>query len=215
MSISTANQINAIVLSASNDASLINRVNRLLSNLGMSEQLSLHHDLSDAALDFIYQNIDDITLDDGPLEHIVWSFFWRKVKQKSLSEELFSRLVDAYERTKYVALESLVIGLIKEDLLTEAQLNEVLARIPTKTVLKESFASRCRRNLQHGQSLSQEDMITLLDNRSYSTVRFAITTRSISREALLILEQPYTGEKDKKIRLELTRLVNEMRDGVN
>jgi|GEM_PF-7010135 len=58
MSITTANQINAIVLSKPNDASLIDRVNCLLSDLGMSEQMSLHHDLSDAALDFIYRNLD-------------------------------------------------------------------------------------------------------------------------------------------------------------
>lgn len=47
-----------------------------------------------------------------------------------------------------------------------------------------------------GKACPMKRLITLLDNRSYPTIRLAITTRSISREALLILEQPYTGEKD-------------------
>ena len=104
------------------DRTDINTIQDLINSLDISEQLGIHGYLRKIDLEFITINIDSLEINDGVKEHIVYS----NLSRMNWSDKLLGEIVKIYKSYGFIAMESLVITAIKQDIITPTQLKLIL-----------------------------------------------------------------------------------------
>ncbi|MDO3411253.1 hypothetical protein QWJ34_15920 [Saccharibacillus sp. CPCC 101409] len=175
-------------------------INRVLTKMDRGERMTLNGCLSARALSNLYPILNDTVLEREAREHIVWTHFLHESKRRGeiWTDEFVQRIVAEYRANRYIAVESLVVQGLKEDRVTETQIERLAEVMEAKAFVKESAAFRCREKVKAGGELDAEEVSRLLRLRAFSTLDYALDRRAVRPEALRRFAEPEAGEQDRK-----------------
>lgn len=124
---------------------VIRGINRLVGRMTYSEQMELHGSLSPKAMERLYPLLDRLKLVNGAKEHVTWAFFKRKIDAlHALDDGLFREMLEAYGKTRFLAIESLFVEMLKTDKLSMAQLRMAEGIFTGKAFIREAASFRSR-----------------------------------------------------------------------
>ncbi|MCG7409201.1 hypothetical protein MH117_17425 [Paenibacillus sp. ACRRX] len=175
-------------------------VNAALFHLSHEEKSRLYSDLTEAALNGLYPLLDELLLPTEAKEHLTYRYFLvlsKVAAQHRMDRRLLQQISREYDRTSYVALESLLISLLKENRIHEGDL-DILEHIHTKAMIKETFASRVRAKIANGKYLSTDDVKKLLEYKKYAMLQEALLQNAVEYETLYLFVPPNTGDQNYK-----------------
>ncbi|VTR42772.1 hypothetical protein [Paenibacillus lautus] len=91
-------------------------INFLLSKFRYDDIEGIHGDLCNTALQYISNNLEDFHLPKGAKEHILYKKYAFLISEKEdIDAELLLGLVSDYQNYYFLALESLIIEMLKKD----------------------------------------------------------------------------------------------------
>ena len=99
----------------------------------LSDQMGIHSLLNTDTLEFITYNKDNLYVDSGVKEHIVWYYFCKV----EWSDQKLSEIIKIYKQDKYLALESRVVSAIKKDEVNENQVLQIQEVFDSKEIEKQ------------------------------------------------------------------------------
>ncbi|WP_068773830.1 hypothetical protein [Paenibacillus sp. FJAT-26967] len=180
--------------------SLLRKINEAMAVLSIGEQLELHCLLSTEALVGLYETIGEIDINSQAKEHITWHYFKQRllVESSIVGDDFLKDLLSVYEVTRYLALESLIIELLKTFRITNEQLVKIEDNVKSKTFLKESILYKYRSYIVRDNKLTKDEVIELLNLRAYHILDFALESNAVSVEGLNQLILPIVTSADKK-----------------
>ena len=191
---------------------LILQVNQVLAMMDAHEQMDIHGALSSDGINRVYAIRNKITIHPHAKEHIVWSYFKHRISGKdSLSDDLIQEMLQEYEENKFLAVESLFVDSLKNDVLSLSQIEVAENILSGKAFLKESISFKCREIIRSGNSLNADEVSKLIELRAFSTLDFALDKKAITMEGLERFVEPVNSEKDRKIKLVLFQKANKIK----
>jgi hypothetical protein len=171
--------------------------------------MNLFSELSTEAINRIYPLLDKIAIHNHTREHITWTYYKQRIHGlSSLSSDIFQDILNVYLIFKFLALESLVIEMLKTDILSLTQVKIAEKVFLSKAFSKESVAFKYRDMIRSGKKLNSEDVLELLQLRAYTTLDFAIEKNAITTDGLNQIVEPVEKEKDRKTRMALFQKAN-------
>ncbi|MDT8975086.1 hypothetical protein RQP50_02375 [Paenibacillus sp. chi10] len=187
-------------------------VDSILATLSTFELAQLHGDLNNQALNGIYNMINCLEIPTEAKEHVTYRYFLVLTEQhEQLNNALFLQIINEYKKTKYLALESLIVYLLKEDKVNENDLI-LLKDIGTPVIIKEIYAKMMRSKIEKNQMLTDEDVKQLLRYEKYKILECALDKNLVEYLALRLFHFPEEGERNKKHKkvlfLKATQLLN-------
>ncbi|AIQ53744.1 hypothetical protein [Paenibacillus sp. FSL R7-0331] len=193
------------------EAQVSNQLNRLLPLLKVVEQAELHGHLSKAQLIRLYHMLPLLSLHTSVQEHVTWKYFNDKVcedclQSTYLSRELLDELTACYRQNNYMSLESIVIENLKADRISPSDGADLDTLFLGKAFRKEAAAFTCREIVRTGGILNKEQVIQLLELRAYKSLEFALNSKGVNKEGLLVFQNPATQEMDGKAKVRLYQL---------
>ncbi|GIO70414.1 hypothetical protein NYE48_05075 [Paenibacillus sp. FSL M7-1455] len=126
------------MISQACDRSDIHKIQDLINSLDISEQLDIHGFLRKIDLEFITTNIDSLEINDGVKEHIVYTILSRT----NWSDDLLGEIIKIYQSYGFIAMESLVITAIKQDIITSPQLSLILLIFSGSKAIKKELSKK-------------------------------------------------------------------------
>jgi hypothetical protein len=201
----------AVLLECNNfdDFYVIQELNSIINQLDNREQMNLFSELSTEAINRIYPLLDKIAIHNHTREHITWTYYKQRIHGlSSLSSDIFQDILNVYLIFKFLALESLVIEMLKTDILSLTQVKIAEKVFLSKAFSKESVAFKYRDMIRSGKKLNSEDVLELLQLRAYTTLDFAIEKNAITTDGLNQIVEPVEKEKDRKTRMALFQKAN-------
>lgn len=198
-------KINAWLESDYNGKLVIDKVNDIIPQLNTSEQLGIHSDLSDASLEAIYKYRNELIFIDSAKEHIVWFYFHKLVENipSSISDTLLNDILEEYVRVRYLALESILIGLIMKEKITQEQLDKNESIFQSKAFRKQLLCREARIQVRTGVVLNKESVQKLLEVTAYDVLERAIDANTITEDAYSLFVCPSQGESHRKAKQRL------------
>ncbi|WP_028545647.1 hypothetical protein [Paenibacillus taiwanensis] len=191
---------------------IVHLVNAALFHLSNEEKIQLHNNLTDAALNGLYPLLDQLLLPTEAKEHMMYKYFLvvsNAAAQQQVDSRLLLQICSEHDRTSYVAFESLLISLLKEDRIHESDLT-ILEHIHTKAIIKETFASKMRAQTASGKQLSPNDVKKLLEYEKYAMLQEALLQNDVAYEALSLFVLPNKGERNYKYKNRLHLCASQM-----
>ncbi|WP_221226716.1 hypothetical protein [Paenibacillus baekrokdamisoli] len=198
-------EINDLFVFNDNADILLEKFNQLINKVELNIQMEMHSLLSLEALKFFYENRARLQISDEVKEHLVWWYFKCKFNEFILDSE-FQDLLLVYKETQYISLESIVISLLKANILSVNQVVDADSVFSSKAYKRERYAHSCQIDIMKGNKLDLSKVNALLNFRLYPLLESAISKDCISKEGIQLLSMPYLEAADKKIRLKLANL---------
>jgi hypothetical protein len=208
-----AEKINSLLKHSDyHENNVIQEINRIIRHMDISEQMELHNALSNEAIEKIYPMLNQLSLHDHAKEHVIWSYFSRKICETgSLTDDLFQEMFKCYSKHQLLAIESLIIEMLKNDFLSTNQLGIAEKVFTGKAFIKEAAAFKCRHKVRTGNLLNEADVSALLQLGAYSTLEFALDKCAITADGLNQIVEPGHMEKDRKKKLALFKKASKYR----
>ncbi|WP_223070544.1 hypothetical protein [Paenibacillus caui] len=161
-------------------------LNFLLSQVENDEIEGIHGDLCDDALQYISSNIDEMSLPTGAKEHLLYKKYALLIdSMKSYDEKFLLDLVNDYQKYSFLALESLIIEMLKKDRIS-IQYFDLLDGL-SETIRKEIFASLVRNKIREKVLLSAEETEQLYLYEKFTILEDAIENKLIDSSVLMKL----------------------------
>jgi hypothetical protein len=179
------------------------RLNIILSQLCTSDQLGLYSELSDKALAGIYIMIDKINISKGAAEHIIWYYYKKKIEASSntVNDKVVIQILNDYGKYKYIALESLIIELIKNYRLTPELFISTQETLTDNTeIRKQIYLSKIRSQIRGGEVLNKEQIVKLLNYAAYYDLNSILDQKAVNADSLDLFAKPEINESHKKIK---------------
>ncbi|WP_409344043.1 hypothetical protein [Paenibacillus sp. MBLB4367] len=199
---------------ASELESKLERVQSLISGMDISEQMTIHASLSKEALRGLFSIRDRITLSLDTVELVVWTYFKQRVQENEdrLNDEWETSLVEEYKASRNIALESLIIGLLKRDRIPPMQLERLESTFSCKAFQKEAAAFRARSVVGSGGMLSEDQVLRLMERKAYAALAFAMDNKALTQEALGLFSMPEKCAEDRKAKQSLFEKAQKLLD---
>lgn len=187
-------------------------VDSILSTLTTVELGQMHGDLTNQALSGIHNMLNCIEISTEAKEHITYKFYLLLTEQhEQLNSALFLQIINEYKETKYLALESLIVYLLKEDKINEKDLT-LLKDIGTTVIVKEIYANMMRSKIEKKEILTDDDVKQLLKYEKYKILECALDKNIVDYHALRLFQMPEEGASNKRHKkvlfLKATQLLN-------
>ncbi|KEQ23517.1 hypothetical protein [Paenibacillus tyrfis] len=186
---------------------MIKRLEHLITQLELGQQLELHSSLSEEALSMIYSFRKRLAVAPAVQEHLVWRYFKGGVSKSgdSIDAKLFDEMIHEFIDSGSLGVESIIIQVVKSDILTESQLEKAKSVLTSKAFEKEYLACSFRKKIDSGMMLDSGDIHKLLEIRAYSILELAIDKKAVTSDGLNCFVAPGEGTSDKKMKLNLFR----------
>ncbi|QUL56310.1 hypothetical protein KDC22_07335 [Paenibacillus tritici] len=185
----------------SNMDKMVEELNNYISRLEVGEQAELHGELSKHQLTSLYKVLNSIVISPSAKEHITWLYFRLKCEDNSLeflNTELVNEMIVSYKQHKYLGIESLIIDAIKSEKINPQLLLPLEMEFTSKAFKKELATYKCRETVRKGGRLNKEQVVKLLEYRSYRSLEYALDCNAITKEGLLEFRKPVDNENDRK-----------------
>jgi hypothetical protein len=184
------------------------KVNQSIMDLEEGDLLSIFVGLSDAALENMYLQLGSIRLSEGSIEHLIYHYYVKKVRGVNLNQNdsmgfLINQLITDYEKFKCIALESIVIYLVKHYQLDDEQMDMLSEAFKSSAVVKEVRKLKYRRYIEGGNMLEGNQVSELLDLGAFELIEKALDFNRINHEGLKRIQMPMSGENHKKKKMRL------------
>ncbi|NQX43749.1 hypothetical protein HQN87_00270 [Paenibacillus tritici] len=180
---------------------IISELNNYISQLEVGEQAELHGELSKHELNRLYKVLSSIVMSPTAKEHITWFYFKLKCEDNSsefLNTELVNEMIVSYKQHKYLGIESLIIDAIKSEKINPQLLLSLGMEFTSKAFKKELATYKCRETVRKGGRLNKEQVVKLLEYRSYRSLEYALDCNAITKDGLLEFRKPVDNENDRK-----------------
>lgn len=185
----------------------IDKVNKILNQLDISDQLVIHETLTKEATGKIFKYLDEIYVHKHVKEHIVWHYYSQIIDEISVVNDNFIReLLNEYYKTESSIIISLLIKLIKKETLSANQVKLISQNIDSKEVLKKALEFQVRESVKKGGLIERDCVKKLMDLKAYETLVYAVYNNSVTLEAYSEFKEPGNGELDRKWKLRLFNL---------
>ncbi|WP_289142947.1 hypothetical protein [uncultured Brevibacillus sp.] len=195
-------QINALFMSQNlNDPNLYRAINTAISQLDNHDQMILHSQLTEKALNNLHFLIEHLLLNKEVKEHLLYRYYHLKITSDMiiLGNDLFNQLCNDYAKYQYVSLESIFVLLIKNDNISNEQAIKLTEMFGEKKAIKKQLISfKARQKVKENRKLDKEDVMTLLEWNLYSNIEDALAKSLVLIDALQLFKKPSVNEKDKR-----------------
>lgn len=172
-------------------------LNSLLSQIKNDEIEGIHGDLCDEALLYISSNIDDMYLPRGAKEHIFYKKYTLLLNDMKYHDQNFLlSLISDYQKYSFLALESIIIEMLKKDLISIEDFG--LLDGFSNTIRKEMFASLVRNKIRQKLLLSERETEQLYFYEKFAILEDAIESKLIDSSVLIKLTLLDVEGKNKK-----------------
>lgn len=110
------------------------------------------------------------------------------------------QILKDYKKTSFLALESLIVKLLKEDRLSENHFEKLKRSFDSKMIEKEIYSNRIRSKIKGKFPLSESELLKLFEYENYKLIEDALAQELIERSALPLFRLPNKGDKNKNIK---------------
>jgi len=179
---------------------LISSLNTVFAKIQPPDQMRVHNDVSKQSLICLYRILDQLNIAKEVKEHLMYGYYLQIVNDEKLfTQNVFNELVDDYNKTKFVALESVVINLIKWDALSNEQVKIVDKVFGEKKAVKKQLVGHTARSiLRQGIPLDMNIVKELLEWNNFDLLEQTLEKKLIAYDALHLFKKPSEGEENKK-----------------
>ncbi|MEY9092581.1 hypothetical protein [Paenibacillus sp. RC84] len=201
----TVNTINELFIGVFDNIDY-QKIQDLFSNLSVIEAARIFVDLSNEAISGLYLVLDDLRTTNEAKEHIMYKYYVTKIEERAnelLEDSLVEQIISDYTKTSFLALESLMVKVLKEDRIKENQFEKIKRCFDSKIIEKEIYSSTIRSNIGSGIKLNENVIIKLFEYEKYKIIEDAIDQSLIEFTALSLFKLPDKGDKNKKIKTTL------------
>ena len=183
-----------------NDKLLAHKLAESFSKLDVSEQLSLHSELPLRVLDILVRLRNKIDVVNNVKEHLVWHYydhllFNNNVIDDSVLEELFI----CYQEEKYIALESIIINLLKRHKLKGYQVEKIKTVVESREIKKYVIDFE----ISNGKVADEDTIKKLYELRAYETLNYILANNSLELDTLNEFRNPEQTEMDRRTKMKL------------
>lgn len=177
------------------------KINQVITGLEEGDLFEIYKGLSDAALENMYENLNLIDLQNDSKEHFIYYFLYNKCEK---NKDFFNQLIESYDKYKFLAIESLVVYLIKKEKLDNYQINLISNKFKVNVVQKELYKLNIRRSLDLEQyKLSLDEYRKLLEFDAYDVIENALKKNRVEIDVLKNILMPQNGERFKTKKMNL------------
>ncbi|UKS29654.1 hypothetical protein LOZ80_12260 [Paenibacillus sp. HWE-109] len=193
-------KINSLLESPHHDKQVVDKVNVIISKLGTSDQLGIHSDLSNASLQAVYKYRNELLFIDDAKEHIVWFYFRKMIENTAhaISDTILDEIIAEYKRANYIALESIIIDLIKKERLSQEQVDRIKVIFQSNAFRKQVICFKAKTLLENGMCLNREIVQELLAVKGYEVLELAIDNNALTNDTYVLFVCPIQGEDNRK-----------------
>ncbi|MBP1991160.1 hypothetical protein [Paenibacillus eucommiae] len=198
-------KINSLFEASDHDKQVIDKINKIISFLDTDEQLRIHSDLSEVSLKGIYTYRNEININDHAKEHITWWYFRQMVDTipPMIPDKMLNEIIDEYRRVKYIALESIILNLMKNERLSLKQVDSLKSEFHSKAFHKEAISFKAKNLIRSRIFLDKEFVGELLQAKAYDVLEFAIDNHILAEESFVLFMHPSQGEENGKVKKRL------------
>jgi len=176
-------------------------LNGLLFKISVENQLQIHNDLTEKAIIGLYNLKDRLNLNQYVIEHLEWSYFKNLISDENkINDALLKEIINEYKRTKFIAIESILIDLIKEDKITPLQLEEIKNNLQSNEISKQALIFESKNKANLGIKITAEETKKLLEVKAFEFLKYCLEKKAIEKDALELFLKPKTGETSRKIK---------------
>ncbi|MFD1885513.1 hypothetical protein [Paenibacillus wenxiniae] len=108
-------------------------IERFINMLDVSDQLELHSHLSMNTLQIIKNHRHELTISDAVKEHMLWYY----LSQQEWSDDVLAETIAIYIESSFIAMESIVIVALKQNRVTEQQVQRIRQAFASKEVTRQ------------------------------------------------------------------------------
>jgi hypothetical protein len=195
-------QINNLLLCRKlDDRELYEALHVLVSKLDHVEKMTLYSQLTENALANYYRIKDHIILDREVKEHLLYGYYQQKIScgTKQIDNELFDQLIHDYLHENYVALESIIIRLMKSEVTSHDKISKLMDLFgEKKSIKKQLLHHKARKKVKECTQFHREELMTLLEWSLYSSIEEAIEKGLVPNDALALFQKSAANEADRK-----------------
>ncbi|MFC6458550.1 hypothetical protein [Paenibacillus vulneris] len=193
---------------------IVSEIEMLINKMTISEQLDIHNELSEKAIDLIFKFRNDINLEESVKENIIWWAFTLKIRNNGgcITDELLEDLINVYKVNNFAALEHIAIQAVRFNKISENQLLKVKDVFKSNAFQKEIISFTYRQKINEGLNLDFQDIEYLFEKRVYFLLDYALEHDRITKEGLDYFTSPSEGSSDKKIRAKFFRKAQKLKN---
>lgn len=174
------------------DEKEISRCNCLFSQL--ENPYDLHGQLSFKALENFYRNRSKFQLADSAKEHIIFKYLSELVDNGMISDPLLTELIHLYYETKYLAVESILVRLIKNKQINQDQANTIHQHFKDSEIQKQIFLYSIREQIKESVCFDEKTILKLLNYQAYDMLNQILDLKMIDKNALALFQCPVFNE---------------------
>ncbi|MFE6796496.1 hypothetical protein [Paenibacillus chitinolyticus] len=185
------------------DKQIYHKVQSLFSNLSVRDAAGIFGDLSNEAIFGLYLILDDLKTTNEAKEHIIYKYYGLKIKEQAnetVEGSLVEQIFGDYKKTSFLALESLIVKILKEDRISENHFEKLKESFDSKIIEKEIYSNRIRSKIRGKFPLSESELLKLFEYENYKLIEDALAQELIEYSALPLFRLPNKGDKNKKIK---------------
>jgi hypothetical protein len=199
----TINTMNRLFENSEKETNIHEKLNLTLLNFTIIELANIHGDLSKKALFGLYSMLGVVQMPTEAKEHVIYKYYLSLIPEHSneiVEDYILEQILRDFKSTSYLALESLLVKLLKEDRISDSNLDEIKNTCKSKIIDKEVFSSEIRSKIKNKIKLTENDVQKLREFEKYYIIETALDNDLIERHNLLLFELPVPGDKNKKIK---------------
>ncbi|MFD7522622.1 hypothetical protein [Paenibacillus chitinolyticus] len=185
------------------DKQIYHKVQSLFSNLSVRDAAGIFGDLSNEAIFGLYLILDDLKTTNEAKEHIIYKYYGLKIKEQAnetVEGRLVEQILEDYKKTSFLALESLIVKMLKEERISENHFEKLKGSLDREIIEKEIYCNRIRSKIRGKFSLSESELLKLFEYENYKLIEDALAQELIECSALPLFRLPDKGDKNKKIK---------------
>jgi hypothetical protein len=169
------------------------KIESIINKLDIDERINALSSFSYQQFSKLYLLSKDLKIDNWIIEHIYYQYY----NLAPVTDEMITQLLNDFSKSGFIALKSAAINLLKEDLVTECQIERIMNEITDKEVTKQVFLNNVRKKLKSSQ-LNESEITQLIEYEAFNLLLEIVEKDMLSKDILQLFVEPADGEKHKK-----------------
>lgn len=185
----------------------LEEINNILSKKEATDLVKLFANLSNYSLIALHTLVDHLELGEEDKEHLIYLYYYRRIRKQEIDElsleSLVKDLLADYTKYEFIAIESVLIRLLKHYTIAPHQIASIHEIVQTEAMAKVLTKYDFYQSMKKGVTLSKEQVIDLLTLEYFDVLQAAMDQKMIERDGLKVFKEPVKGERYKNVKYPL------------